>query len=52
MNIPILSNKPKMLPKELEESISKLDIISSLMLIGLLLEHTLRLHGLQPKGKQ
>jgi hypothetical protein len=46
MDIPIISNKPKVLPKELREAIDKLDLVSSLMLMGILLEHSLNLCGL------
>lgn len=48
--IPILSKKPS-LPKELQDTVSKLDIVSSLLLMGLLLDHALQLCGLQKKAK-
>lgn len=48
MNIPILSNKPRV-PKELLEALGKLDIVSTLILMGFLLDHALKLLGLSSK---
>lgn len=50
MSIPILSNKPN-LPEELKNTIDKLDIVSSLILMGILLDHCLKLCGLHKAKK-
>lgn len=50
MSIPILSKKPN-INQELKDNLSKLDIVSSLIVMGILLDHCLKLCGLNKATK-